>query len=55
MSEPDWYLGWEADRVPVWRRKLQLPFEDLIKQLLLDIILTEEKEAGNTSNSFYKT
>ncbi len=42
MSER--YLGWQADRVPVWRWKLQLPSEDLIKQLLLDIILTVERK-----------
>lgn len=42
LYEP--YLCWQADGVPVWRRKLQLPSEDLIKQLLLHIILTEDKK-----------
>lgn len=32
------YLRWQADGVPVWRRKLQFPSEDLVKQLLLHIV-----------------
>lgn len=38
------YLCWQADGVPVRRWKLQLASEDLVKQLLLDVILTEEGE-----------
>lgn len=37
------HLGWQADGVPVRRRKLQLSSEDLIKQLLLHVILTGER------------
>lgn len=37
------HLGWEADGIPVWRRKLQFPSEDLIKQLLLHIVFTGGK------------
>lgn len=35
------YLGWQTDGVPVRGRELQLPSEDLVKQLLLHIVLAE--------------
>ena len=43
-SYGEWYLGRQADGVPVRRRKLQLPSEDLIEQLLLHIVLTAERK-----------
>lgn len=47
------YLGRQADGVPVRRRKLQLPSEDLIEQLLLHIVFTAERKTGEKERTTY--
>lgn len=44
VSVRERHLSRQADVVPVWRRKLQLSSEDLIKQLLLHVVLTGERK-----------
>lgn len=52
-SHNERYLGRQADGVPVRRRKLQLPSEDLIEQLLLHIVLTAERKMREKERTTY--